>query len=111
MGALEVSLRGGIVSLPLEDRDELRPGLEEATAFADRLIGAVELDGADAVPVSELALVTRRLVLGVVVRRDDDTDALDRVDRSEVLIGDRVVGDPGVDERHPGRAMFYIWVI
>ena len=97
---LEVGLRGGVVALPPQDRDELRSGLEEAATLTDRLVRAVELSRADAVPVRELTAVSGP-VLAVVVRGHDDADALDCLDRSEVLVGDRVIGDPGVDEGHP----------
>ena len=43
----------GVLALAPQDGDELRAGLEEATAFADGLEGAVEKSGPHAVTVAE----------------------------------------------------------
>src|SRR5579863_8331918 len=85
--------------LTTKDRDELRTGLEEPATFADRLVGAIELHRPRAVSIGELATVTSGVRV-VVTDGQRDADALDELRRPEVLLGDGVVRDPRVDERH-----------
>jgi hypothetical protein len=99
----EVRLGERVVVLASEDRDEFLPGLEEPASLTDRLIGAVEKRGSSTTAVCQLA--SAAVVINVVVSRNDRSGAFDRLDRFEVLLGDRFVGDPRVDERHARRAM------
>ena len=101
-GANHVGVGNGVVALASEDGDELRTGFVEATAFADGLESAVELEGPGAVAVAEkpsmrcdgVALAGRWLH-----RQGVGFDGSGGV---EVLVGDDGVGDAGVDEGHAG---------
>ena len=54
-GSFGLVVVGGVVALADEDGHELGAGLEEATAFADRFVDAVEGCGPVAVSVAEQA--------------------------------------------------------
>ena len=61
VGAVALTALVGVLALALQDGEELRAGLEEATAFADALEGAVEQSRPRAVTVGEeSAMVTDR---------------------------------------------------
>ena len=87
----------GVVALAGEDRDELGSGVEEAAAFANRFVDAVECGRSVAVAVAEEALVVggdavhdlaggaAGELVAVVVGFDGGGDA-------EVFVGDGAVG-------------------
>ena len=98
---------GGVVALALQGGAELDGGDEEGAGFADRLEVAVHLDGAGAVAVAEHAAVHLGAELahlgafgvggqlaGLVV------EGFDLLGDREVLVGDGLVGDAGVDHGH-----------
>lgn len=89
--------------------DELGSGVEGPAACADRIEAAVERDGPGAVPVAEQATVVsgEATHVGAFDVDGDGPDALvsgfDGFGDMELLVGDGVVGDPGVDEGHAHR--------
>ena len=107
LGAGVVAVGGGVVASAAQDGDELGSGLEEAAAFTDRVESAVGLDGSGAMTVAEqtsveLGGVTHRVIR---VHRSCAVAGFEGAGGVEVLVGDGGVGDAGVDERHPRRAM------
>src|SRR5581483_3538225 len=96
---VSLSMAGGIISLSAQDFEELRAGLEEATALTDGLEGAVEADWPCAVTIPQetpmlggnathvRSLQAGRQWLGVGVA------GFDRLGHSEVLLCDRAVRD------------------
>lgn len=99
-----------VVSLAMEGGLELDGGDEERAGLTDRFEVAVELDGAGEVAVAEHAavhlgaefahlgaFVACRKVAGLVVER------LDIFGDRELLVGDGVIGDAGVDHGHGQR--------
>ncbi|WP_411283462.1 hypothetical protein [Lapillicoccus sp.] len=106
----DLALVVGVVALGLEGGSELDGGDEESAALADGLEVAVGLDGSCAVPVAEhaqvhLAAEFAHLAAFVVSRQLAGLtgEGFDFLCDVEVLLGDGLVGDPGVDHRHGQR--------
>ncbi len=53
LGSSRIGVRGGVVSLPAQDVDELDVGLVESASLAYGLEPAVQLEWTGAVPVGE----------------------------------------------------------
>ena len=106
LGSVVLAVSDGVVSLAAQDGEELRAGLEEPTALADRLEGAVEPDRPGAVTIPQEtpvlggdaahvgALDAGRERLAALIAR------LDGLGHPEVLLGDGPVRDAGIGQRH-----------
>ena len=105
--ATDLAFVGGVVALAAERWFELDGGDEEVAGLADRFEVAVDLDGSGAVAVAEHALVHLGAefahfgafvaggeLVGLVV------EGFDFVGDGEVLVGDGLVGDAGVNHGH-----------
>ena len=101
-GADNVVVGCGVIALAAQDGDEVGAGLVEATAFADGLEPAVELQGSGAVTVAEKPPMARRCVALAGRRLHRRGVGFDSAGGVEVLVGDDGVGDAGIDEGHAG---------
>src|SRR5580704_1987423 len=103
VGAVALSALVGVLSLSLQDGEELRTRLEEPAALTDPLEGAIEQSRPRAVTVGEQTTVVvdrRRARAGGSTRRDGAGESvvlgLDRLGHLEVRVGDRLVRDAGI---------------
>ena len=102
----------GMLALALQDRDELRPGLEEAAPLTDALEGAAEECRSRAVTVGKQAAVIadrRRARTRSSTRRGGAGESvvlgLDRFGHLEVRVGDGLIGDAGISGSSDSRGV------
>ena len=101
----------GVFALALQDGEELRTGLEEAAPLADALEGAVEKSGPRAVTVGEQSAVVadRRCARAWSSKWSFAGEPVvlgfDRFGHLEVRVGDRLIRDAGIGQRHVHRAV------
>ncbi len=107
VGAVALTALVGVLSLSLQDGEELRTRLEEPATLTDALEGAVEQSRPRAVTVGEQTTVIvdrRRARAGSSTRRDGVGESvvlgLDRFGHLEVRVGDGLIGDARIGKRH-----------